>query len=347
MSIKESLTHTSDFCSSFSDLTIIPRIPRISEQEVQIRSRALKNLSINIPFIASPMDTVTDSSVAIKLAQLGSLAVLHYNYPDLTKQLEELKRVKDYPIDDAPEESTKRDRKLSAGVLVETDFDLLPHIEKLVEAEVDFIAIDSLHSSPELHLPFIKKLKETFPELAIMSGNVVHPDDCLALIEHNVDSVRVGFSAASINVGRVLFGTGRSQVKAIYECARVCKDHNVPIIADGGLNSTGDLAIAFALGADCLMMGRMFAACRDTPGEFIEDKDGRKMKIYKGMSRKDLLSGGMIAEGVELLLPCTEDLKEFTARISSHLQVSIARAGATSLADLYKEGVLEIAPPQR
>ncbi|HKS26986.1 MAG TPA: guanosine monophosphate reductase [Pyrinomonadaceae bacterium] len=347
MSIKESLTHNLDFCPSFSDLTIIPRIPRIAEQDVRIRSRVLKNLSINIPFIASPMDTVTDSSVAIKLAELGLLAVLHYNYPDLSTQLDELRKVKSHPVEDSPEGSTMRNGKLAAGVLVKTDFDLLPHIEKLVEADVDFVAIDSLHSAPELHLPFIGKLKESFPELAIMSGNVVHPDDCLALIEQGVDGVRVGFSAASINVGRVLFGTGRSQVKAIYECARVCKAHDVPLIADGGLNSTGDLAIAFALGADCLMMGRMFAACTDTPGEFIEDKDGRKMKLYKGMSRKDLLSGGMIAEGVELLLPCTEDLKQFTARIASHLQVSVARAGATSLADLYKEGILEIAPQQK
>jgi len=91
----------------------------------------------------------------------------------------------------------------------------------------------------------------------------------------------------------------------------------------------------------------MFAACLDTPGELIEDKDGRRMKIYKGMSRKDLLGGGMIAEGVELLLPCSEDLKQFTTRISSYLQVSIARAGATSVAELYRKGILEIAPAQR
>jgi IMP dehydrogenase len=346
MSTRENLTDAMDFCTSFSDLTIVPRIPKVNEKEVQIRSKVLKNLHISVPFIASPMDTVTDSSVAIKLAQLGLLAVLHHNYPDPSFQLEELKTVKACDIDHL-DHSTTRNGKLSAGVLIKPDFALLHHVEKLVKADVDFVAIDSLHCSPELHLPFIKRLKETFPDLAIMSGNVVHPDDCLALIEKGVDGVRVGFSAASINTGRMLFGTGRSQVKAIYECARVCKEHDVPIIADGGLNSTADLAIAFALGADCLMMGRMFAACLDTPGELIEDKDGRRMKIYKGMSRKDLLGGGMIAEGVELLLPCSEDLKQFTTRISSYLQVSIARAGATSVAELYRKGILEIAPAQR
>lgn len=346
MSIKDDLTRVIDFGQSFSDLTIIPRIPKVNDTNVDIRSKALKNLPLNLPFVASPMDTVTNSDVAIELAQMGSLAVLHYNYPDLALQLEELKKVKEHVVDDLAL-STTRNGKLSVGVLLKTDFELLPYIEQLIEADVDFVAVDSLHSAPEMHLPFIKKLKETFPELAVMSGNVVHPDDCLALIEQNIDGVRVGFSAASINNGRAIFGTGRSQVKAIYECARVCKEHHVPMIADGGLNSTGDLAIAFALGADCLMMGRMFAACLDTPGEFIEDKDGKKMKIYKGMSRKDLLGGAMIAEGMELLLPCSEDLRQFTTRISSYLKISISRAGATSLADLYATGMLEISPVQK
>lgn len=326
---------------TFSDLAIIPRIPKIHFSSVKTDVQLAPGLILKKPFISSPMDTVTDSSSAIKLALNGAMGVLHYNYSEY-QLLEEIRKVKSYNESLLPGQN----KSLPVGVLIKCSIENLALIEKIIEAGADFLAIDSLHSSPHMHISVIQKIREYFPYIPILSGNVVHPEDCLELIHAGISILRIGYSAASINDGKSMFGTGRSQANAIYECAVVAKKYKIPLIADGGLRNFGDIALAFALGADCVMLGRMFAASYDTPGTVICDENGNKSKIYKGMSRKGLIDDDLLAEGKEVYLDANRSVIDILNDLDMHLKMSISRAGAISLSDFYKNSQIQLLTQQ-
>lgn len=330
---------------TFSDLAIIPRIPKEHHNAIQTGVQLTPELILSKPFISSPMDTVTNSTSAIKLALNGAMGILHYNYKESSQLLEEIKKIKRYAV---PKESVSdfTNGTLPVGVLVKCEIENLNYINELISLGINFIAIDSLHTSPHMHIPMVKKLKKEFPKLPILSGNVVHPEDCLQLIDAGVTMLRIGYSAASINDGKNMFGTGRSQANAIYECAKVAKKHSIPLIADGGLKNSGDIALAFALGADCVMLGRMFAASYDTPGTIICDENGNKKKIYKGMSRKGLIDKDLLAEGKEVKLDANKSIIDIVNNLDLHLRMSISRAGAVSLKDFYENSEVQLLTQQ-
>lgn len=322
---------------TFSDLAIIPRIPKEHHNAIKTEVQLTQELILSKPFISSPMDTVTNSTSAIKLALNGAMGILHYNYKEYSQLLEEIKKIKSYAVPNGT---------LPVGVLVKCEIENLDYINELISLGVNFIAIDSLHTSPHMHIPMVKKLKKEFPKLPILSGNVVHPEDCLQLIDAGVTMLRIGYSAASINDGKNMFGTGRSQANSIYECAKVAKKHSIPLIADGGLKNSGDIALAFALGADCVMLGRMFAASYDTPGTIICDENGNKKKIYKGMSRKGLIDKDLLAEGKEVKLDANKSIIDIVNNLDLHLRMSISRAGADSLKDFYENSEVQLLTQQ-
>jgi len=330
---------------TFSDLTIIPRIPKKHHDAIQTDVQLIPGLVLSKPFISSPMDTVTNSSSAIKLALNGAMGILHYNYEEYSQLVEEIKKIKCYPV---PKRSLVHltNGTLPVGVLVKCETENLDYIKELISLDVNFVAIDSLHTSPHMHIPIVKQLKKEFPNIHILSGNVVHPEDCLQLIDAGVTMLRIGYSAASINDGKNMFGTGRSQANAIYECAKVAKKYSIPLIADGGLKNSGDIALAFALGADCVMLGRMFAASYDTPGTIICDETGNKKKFYRGMSRKELIDKDLFAEGKEVYLDANSSIVDIVNNLDIHLRMSISRAGAVSLKDFYKNSEVQLLTQQ-
>lgn len=330
---------------TFRDLAIIPRIPKMHHNKVQTDIELLPGLILSKPFISSPMDTVTNASSAIKLALNGALGILHYNYRNYAELLAEIQKIKSYPT---TKELSKHiaDSSLPVGVLVKCEMDNLNYLKDFQSLDVNFIAIDSLHSSPHKHIETVKKIREKSPEIPILSGNVVHPNDCEELIKAGVNMLRIGYSAASINDGKNMFGTGRSQANAIFECAKIAKECSVPLIADGGLKNSGDIAIAFALGADCVMLGRMFAASYDTPGEVICDEKGNKKKQYKGMSRKEVIDKDLKPEGKEVYLDANQSISEIVNNLDLNLRMSISRAGAVSLQDYYENSEIQLLTQQ-
>ena len=325
---------------TFSDLSIIPRIPKIHYQDAGVQSQLTPKILLKKPFISSPMDTVTNANTAISLAKNGAVGILHYNFPSFQALYQEIIKVKEYDEFDETT-ATCLGKKLVVGLLVKLDFAIINDLEKLIDAGADFVALDSLHSNPHLHIPFIKRLKTFFPDLEIMSGNIVHPDDCLRLIDSGVQCLRVGFNAASINDGKSLFGCGRSQANAVFECAKIGRKYNIPIIADGGLKTSGDIAIAFALGANFVMLGRMFAASYDTPGNIIVDGNHKK-KLYTGMSRADTIDSETVAEGRELYLNADESIVDILNRLDRNLKISIARSGCISIEDFYRNSEIQM-----
>lgn len=334
--------HNNGYC--FADLSIIPRIPKRANRDIDIRAKLCKGVVLNKPFISSPMDTVTDSASAIKLALNGAIGILHYNYRSKEDIFAEIDIVKNYSspvINDA--NSTNG---LPVGLLIKCGEIDIKFIHEIVSREVNFIAIDSLHSSPHKHISTIQSIKRIFPDLPIMSGNVVHPDDCKKLIDEGVTMLRVGYSAASINDGKNMFGTGRAQANAIFECADIAKKYSVPLIADGGIRNSGDVSIAFALGADFVMLGKIFASSYDTPGKIEYDGQGKRIKIYEGMSKRGLIDFDMLPEGKSVKLNADFSVIEILNSLSERLQMSISKAGATSLKDFYDNSELQLLTEQ-
>jgi IMP dehydrogenase len=161
----------------------------------------------------------------------------------------------------------------------------------LVEAGVDVLVVDTAHGHSESVLRTVERIREAFPDAQVVAGNVATAEGARALVERGVDGVKVGIGPGSICTTRVIAGIGVPQLTAIMDCARVCREADIPVIADGGIRYTGDIVKAIASGADSVMMGSLFAGTEESPGETML-LEGRTFKVYRGMG-----SVGAMAEG--------------------------------------------------
>ena len=172
--------------------------------------------------------------------------------------------------------------RLLCGAGVGVTADILDRVDALVKAHVDVIVIDTAHGHSANVLRTVHMVKDAYPDLQVIAGNVATAEATEALIEAGVDCVKVGIGPGSICTTRVVAGIGVPQVSAVMDCYEAAKKHNIPIIADGGIKYSGDVTKAIAAGANVCMMGSMFAGCDESPGSF-ELYQGRKYKVYRGM----------------------------------------------------------------
>ena len=172
--------------------------------------------------------------------------------------------------------------RLLCGAALGITNDVLDRCEALIKAKVDVVVLDSAHGHSENVIKCVKLIKEKYPELQVIAGNVATAEGTKALIEAGVDCVKVGIGPGSICTTRVVAGIGVPQISAIMKCYEVAKEYNIPIIADGGIKYSGDVTKALAAGGNVCMMGSIFAGCDEAPGEF-ELFQGRKYKVYRGM----------------------------------------------------------------
>ena len=172
--------------------------------------------------------------------------------------------------------------RLLCGAAVGITANVLERVEALVNAKVDVIVLDSAHGQSANVIRCVKMIKEKFPEVQVIAGNVATGAATKALIEAGVDAVKVGIGPGSICTTRVVAGIGVPQVSAVMDCYEVAREYGIPIIADGGIKYSGDVTKALAAGGSVCMMGSMFAGCDESPGTF-ELYQGRKYKVYRGM----------------------------------------------------------------
>ena len=172
--------------------------------------------------------------------------------------------------------------RLLCGAAVGITANVLERVEALVNAKVDVIVLDSAHGHSANVIRCVKMIKEKFPEVQVIAGNVATGAATKALIEAGVDAVKVGIGPGSICTTRVVAGIGVPQVSAVMDCYEVAREYGIPIIADGGIKYSGDVTKALAAGGSVCMMGSMFAGCDESPGTF-ELYQGRKYKVYRGM----------------------------------------------------------------
>lgn len=200
--------------------------------------------------------------------------------------------------------------RLLCGAAVGITKNIMERVDALVNAKVDVIVVDSAHGHSKNILDTVKAIKEKYPELQVIAGNVATGEATKALIAAGADAVKVGIGPGSICTTRVVAGIGVPQVTAIMDCYAAAKESGIPIIADGGIKFSGDMTKAIAAGANVCMMGSIFAGCDESPGDF-ELYQGRKYKVYRGMGSIAAMENGskdryfqtdakkLVPEGVE------------------------------------------------
>ncbi|MEE9431670.1 MAG: IMP dehydrogenase [Melioribacteraceae bacterium] len=237
--------------------------------------------------------------------------------------------------------------RLRAGAAVSVSNDTMERVAALVKANVDVIVVDTAHGHSEGVLKTVKKIKKKYPKLQLVAGNIVTKEAALELVELGIDGVKVGIGAGSICTTRVVAGVGVPQVSAVMEVAEALKDTGVPVIADGGVKQTGDVAKVIAAGADTVMMGGMFAGVEETPGEKILF-EGRSFKMYRGMGSIGAMKKGskdryfqdmeddikkLVPEGVEGRVPFKGALSDTVYQFIGGLRAAMGYCGASNIAE--------------
>ena len=215
--------------------------------------------------------------------------------------MKDIEKVKKFP-------NAAKDEKgrLLCGAGVGVTGNMMERIDALVKAQVDVIVLDTAHGHSQGVLDAVKKIKETYPELQVIAGNVATAEAVEDLIEAGADCVKIGIGPGSICTTRVVAGVGVPQLTAVMDCAEVGRKHGVPVIADGGLKYSGDIVKALAAGASVAMLGSLFAGCDEAPGE-MEIYQGRSYKVYRGMGSLAAMECGSkdryFQEGNKKLVP--------------------------------------------
>ncbi|WP_054743475.1 IMP dehydrogenase [Cellulosilyticum ruminicola] len=238
--------------------------------------------------------------------------------------------------------------RLLVGAAVGVTTNILDRVDALVKAKVDVITIDTAHGHSQGVLDTVKKVKEKYPELQIIAGNVATADATRALIEAGADCVKVGIGPGSICTTRIVAGVGVPQITAIEECANAAAEYGVPVIADGGIKYSGDVVKAIGMGASVCMMGSMLAGCEESPGA-VELYQGRKYKVYRGMGSIAAMEKGskdryfqedakkLVPEGVEGRVAYKGYVADTVFQMVGGLRAGMGYAGAKTIDELREK----------
>lgn len=444
---------------TFDDVLIAPGYSEVHPNDVDLSTRLCRDIRLNIPILSAAMDTVTESRLAIALAQEGGLGVIHKNLP-IALQAEEVDKVKrseagmivdpvtmrpnqlisealdmmarykisGVPVtDDAgrlvgiltnrdlrfesdtskriadlmtkddlvtvPEGTTLEEAKallhrhkiekllvvdrdgnlkglitvkdiqkmieypsackdalgrLRVGAAVGAAGDFLERARALVDAKVDVLVLDSSHGHSQGVLEAAERLRTEFPDVAMMVGNVATAEGTRDAIDRGADVVKVGIGPGSICTTRIVTGAGVPQITAIGDCARVAGERGVPIVADGGIKFSGDLAKAIVAGAGSVMIGSLFAGTEESPGETILYQ-GRTYKAYRGMGSLSAMARGsadryfqesgtslskLVPEGIEGMVPHKGSVHTMLPQLTGGLRAGMGLSGSASIDDL-------------
>ncbi|HXU30660.1 MAG TPA: IMP dehydrogenase [Thermoanaerobaculia bacterium] len=444
---------------TFDDISLVPGLSTTHPNDVDLRTEVCRGISLNIPILSAAMDTVTESRLAIALAQEGGLGVIHKNLT-VELQAQEVDKVKrseagmivdpvtigpDQSIRDAhtlmahfkisgvpvtdsaghlvgiltnrdlrfeedldrrigdlmtrenlitvPEGTTLEQAKsllhrhriekllvvdpagnlkglitvkdiqkmmqypsackdelgrLRVGAAVGSSGDYLERAAALVKAKADLLVLDSSHAHSQGVLDAAAKLRERFPEVRLVVGNVATAEGTRALIERGVDAVKIGIGPGSICTTRIVTGAGVPQVTAIQDCARAAEESGVPVIADGGIKFSGDLTKALAAGAHSVMIGSLLAGTEESPGETILYQ-GRTYKAYRGMGSLSAMARGsaeryfqegggslskLVPEGIEGMVPHKGTVHQLLPQLTGGLRSGMGLAGCATIEEL-------------
>ncbi len=452
---------------TYDDVLLVPAYSEVLPRDVNIDTLFSRNISLKIPIVSAAMDTVTESRLAISMAQEGGLGVLHKNM-SIEEQANKVRKVKrsengmiidpvtlhdnalvgdalnimkEYKIGGIPVVSkdntlvgiiTNRDLRFekafskpisqvmtSKNLITTTEFidfsvaekilqqhkiEKLPVVDKeyklvglityrdiikikerpnackdergrlrvaaavgvtadtmqrvaaLVEAGVDCVVIDTAHGHSKGVLDMTRRVKDTYPDLEVVVGNIATAEAAKDLLKAGADGIKVGIGPGSICTTRVVAGVGVPQLTAIYEVAKALQGTGVPVIADGGIRYTGDIVKAIAAGASCIMAGSQFAGVEESPGETIIF-EGRKYKTYRGMGSIEAMQSGskdryfqdveddvkkLVPEGIVGRVPYKGTLSEVILQMVGGLRAGMGYCGAVNIEKLQQASFIQI-----
>jgi IMP dehydrogenase len=343
---------------TFDDILLRPGFSSFQRSEIKLNTRLTKKISLDAPLVSAPMDTVSESKLAISLGKFGGIGIIHRNLAikDQARQVDLVKQ---------------------AGVIVGAAVGSSPgygdRVDALIKAGVDVIIVDSAHGYSKWVVNAVRYLKEHYT-VEVIAGNVATGEGAEALIKAGVDGLRVGMGPGAICTTRIVSGMGVPQVTAILETAKVAHKYNVPVIADGGINYYGDIVKALASGASCVMMGRLFAATEESPGKIVEYNEAQvparfrnivngaktyKFKTYRGMGSIGAMEKGkqissedefhgksyssnsiLVSEGVEGLVPVSGKLALVAETMLEGVRSGLYYVGAKTIDELWSKAVL-------
>jgi IMP dehydrogenase len=446
---------------TFDDVLLEPAKSDVVPAEVDITTRLTAKVSLNIPMLSSAMDTVTDSRMAVAMAQQGGMGIIHKNL-SIEAQAEEVDRVKRSesgmivnPITMSPDQKiheamavmkkygisglpitskgklvgiltnrdlrfeTRLDLKISdlmtkenlitvpvgttlenakailhqhrveklpvvddkyrlrglitvkdiqkkiaypnackdqlgrlrVGAAVGATGDFMERAAALVKAHLDVLVVDTAHGHSSRVISAVKQLKRRFPEIEVIAGNVATEAGTRELIRAGADAVKVGMGPGSICTTRVVTGAGVPQITAILDSARAARSARIPIIADGGIKFSGDITKALAAGADCVMVGSLFAGTDESPGETILYQN-RSYKVYRGMGSLEAMKAGsrdryaqegvlekkLVPEGIEGMVPYKGSIEVMIPQLTGGLRAGMGYCGCRTIRELRLRG---------
>ncbi len=327
--IKEALT--------FDDVTLAPKYSDILPSEVDTSIILSKFLKLKIPLLTSAMDTITESKMAIAIAKAGGIGVIHRNL-NIKKQVQEIKKVKK--------------QNLLVGAAVGAGSNELARAKAILKEGINMIVVDTAHGHTKKvseMIKFIKKEKNS--KTALCAGNIATAEAAKYLDKLGVDIIKVGIGPGSICTTRLVAGIGVPQLTAILNVRNAIKKSKVKIISDGGIKYSGDLAKAFAAGADAVMIGSLFAGTDETPGKLIK-KNGKLFKSFRGMGSVGAMNKGSadryfqskqkdnskyVPEGVEGLAKYKGKVSKVIFKLVGGLRSSMGYLGSKQIKYLRKK----------
>lgn len=335
---------------TFDDVLLIPAESHVLPNEVDLSTQLADNLKLNIPLISAGMDTVTEGPMAIAMALQGGLGVVHKNM-SIQAQASEVANVKSVVVPASATKAAVDDQnRLLCAAAVGVTSDTFERAEALLKAGADVIVIDTAHGHSAGVLRKIKEIRDHFPDVTLIAGNVATGEATAALFDAGVDVVKVGIGPGSICTTRVVAGVGVPQITAIYDAASVAREYGKPIIADGGIKYSGDVVKALAAGGNAVMLGSMLSGTTEAPGEVFEDH-GKKYKAYRGMgsvgamaqahgSSDRYFQGGvneankLVPEGIEARVEYKGDVSDIVFQIDGGLRSGMGYVGAPDIPTL-------------
>ena len=308
---------------TYQDVLLVPQYSDIlSRSEVSLDSDLGNGVSLKLPIISSPMDTISESPMASAMSENGGIAVLHrYNSIDVQCKHIECLDVR---------------HQVAAAVGVTDDY--LDRVEQLVMAGASAICIDVAHGHHVLVKNAIKSIKGKYGDnVHIMAGNVATREGFDALAEWGADSVRCNIGGGSICTTRVQTGHGVPGLHTIFDCARSQYAGDVKIIADGGIKNAGDIVKALAAGADFVMVGSLLSGTDQAPGKLVKTNDGY-YKQYRGMASRDAQMNwrgkSSSPEGVSSMVPWKGDVNKILKELSGSIKSGLSYSGARNIQEL-------------
>lgn len=330
---------------TYDDIQLVPSYSEVeSRTKIELSTKLSTNYTIRVPLVASCMDTVCESNMAIKMAELGGVGCIH-RFMSIEDQVREVSKVLYVIKKTTSVEDTSRlslnfvSTPIMAAVGANGDY--LERALELTNAGANVILIDVAHGHHKFVKDALGQLKQNLPYwVDVIAGNIATQRAAMDLMDWGADGLRVGIGGGSLCSTRVQTGFGVPNISSIQQVVEVA---NVPVMADGGIRSSGDIAKAIAVGADNVMLGSLLAGTKESPGNIIENGDGLYKRYRGSASRETKTIHGQVARNVEgesTIVPFKGGVEFVVEGLLDGLRSALSYAGASSLANFWPEYVV-------